>query len=171
MKAANKYLFPASASVLIGCLLPPTESQAQDIGLNVWGMEFATLSQGELDHMALYPGVSLSLTYETLGWALSPSLGVEWAADGEFWGLMGMLYADRPINDDLGFDVILAGMHDQVGTEWSNAEFFVGAGPGLSWFVNNRVTLTPNVLAYYGVKTQTWALAPGINLWVSLESE
>ena len=43
-------------------------------------------------------------------------------------------------------------------------------GGGLSWFVNDRVALTPNVVAYYGLRTNTWALAPGVNLWVSLGS-
>ena len=142
-----------------------------EIGLNVWGMEFATLSDDAVDHMAFYPGLSVSLTDEVGAWALSPSIGAEWAADGQFWGIMAMLYADHPINDHLGFDLILAGMHDQVGNDWSGAEVFVGAGGGLSWFVNERTMLTPNVLVYYGLRTDTWALAPGINLWVSLEDE
>ena len=159
------------AALLFGCVSISKTAHAQDVGLNVWGMEFATLSDEGVEHMAFYPGMSLSLTYETAGWAVSPSLGAEWAADGEFWGLMAMVYADHPINDHLGLDIIAAGMHDQVGNDWSNAEYFLGAGGGLSWFVNDRVALTPNVLAYYGMKTETWALAPGVNLWVSLEGE
>tara|TARA_A100001015_G_C14957681_1_gene699492 strand:- start:936 stop:1301 length:366 start_codon:yes stop_codon:yes gene_type:complete len=121
--------------------------------------------------MAFYPGMSLSLTIETNGWALSPSLGAEWTADGEFWGLMAMLYADHPLNKDLGVDIILAAMHDQVGGDWANAEYFMGAGGGLTWFANERVALTPNILVYYGLRTKTWALAPGVNLWVSLEDQ
>ena len=159
------------ASLLGGFLSMAKPVQAQDLGLNVWGMEFATLSDDGVEHMAVYPGMSLSLTYEVGAWALSPSLGAEWAADGEFWGLMAMLYADHPLNKHMGVDIILAAMHDQVGDEWVDAEVFVGAGGGLTWFVNSRVGLTPNVLAYYGVRTNTWALGPGVNLWVSLEGE
>ena len=124
--------------ILGGCFLAPKSSHAQDVGMNVWGMEFATVSDDGINHMAFYPGMSLSLTLETGEWAFSPSLGAEWAADGEYWGLMTMLYADRPINEHFGFDIILAGMHDQTGDDWSNAEFFLGAGSGVSWFVNNR---------------------------------
>ena len=168
----NKHrLYAPIILAIIGCLLTPKSSHAENLGLNVWGMEFATVSDGGVDHMAFYPGVSLSVTVEKGGWALSPSLGAEWAADGEYWGIMSMLYADRPLNDKLGFDLILAGMHDQLLDDWSNAEFFLGAGSGLSWFVNDRVTLTPNVLMYYGLRTETWALAPGVNLWVSLDGE
>ena len=156
------------ALLVSGLLLAPRPAMAQEIGLNVWGMEFATLSGESVDHMAFYPGMSLSLTFEVGEWALSPSLGAEWAADGDFWGFMAMLYADYPINDHIGIDIILAGMHDQVRGDWANAEFFVGAGVGISWFINDRVVLTPNVLMYYGVRTDTWALAPGLNLWVSL---
>ena len=156
--------------VIIGFMSTSPPVQA-DVGLNVWGMEFATLGDESVDHMAFYPGLSLSLTYEVGSWALSPSLGAEWAADGEFWGFMAMLYADHPINDHLGFDLILAGMHDQLGSDWAGAEVFVGTGAGLSWFIHERAMITPNMLLYYGFRTDTWAIAPGINLWVSLESE
>ena len=157
--------------IIFGSLVIPKSSYAEGVGMNVWGMEFATMNSDGIEHMAFYPGMSLSMTVETEGWALSPSLGAEWSADGDYWGVMTMLYADRPINDNFGFDLILAGMHDQSGNDWSNAEYFLGAGSGLSWFVNNRVMLTPNVLMYYGIKTETWALAPGVNLWVSLDGE
>ena len=156
--------------IIIGFISLTTTVQAE-IGLNVWGMEFATVGDESVDHMAFYPGLSISLTHEVGSWALSPSIGAEWAADGEFWGFMAMLYADHPVNDHLGFDLILAGMHDQVGSDWSGAEFFVGAGGGLSWFIHDRAMITPNVLVYYGLRTDTWALAPGVNLWVSLENE
>ena len=159
------------ASLLGGFLFMAKPVHAQDLGLNVWGMEFATLSDEGVDHMAVYPGMSLSLTFEAGPWALSPSLGAEWAADGEFWGMMAMLYADHPLNTHLGIDIIVAAMHDQTGDDWANAEYFIGAGGGLTWFVNQRVGLTPNILAYYGLRTNTWALGPGVNLWVSLESE
>ena len=155
-------------AVLVGLLSTAQPANAQDVGLNVWGMEFATLEDNGVKHMAFYPGMSLSLTVEAGDWAISPSLGAEWAADGEFWGLMTMLYLDRPVSPHVGLDIILAGMHDQVGNDWANAEFFVGAGGGLTWYTNDRVALTPNVLVYYGVRTNTWALAPGVNLWVSL---
>ncbi|MEE2903878.1 MAG: hypothetical protein VYC39_16240 [Myxococcota bacterium] len=158
-------------TLLAGFICAATPVQAQDVGLNVWGMEFATIDSEKVDHMAFYPGLSLSLTFETESWVLSPSLGAEWAADGNFWGIMAMLYADYPLNDHFGADLILAGMHDQAGDDWKNAEFFVGAGGGLSWFINKRVAFTPNVVAYYGLRTNTWALAPGVNLWVSLESQ
>ncbi|MBL90490.1 MAG: hypothetical protein CMH56_01570 [Myxococcales bacterium] len=157
-------------TILIGVLLmasPP--AKAQELGLNAWGMEFAPLKEAGVEHMAFYPGLSLSLTYEAGPWALSPSLGLEWAADAAYWGLMAMLYADHPINDHLGLDIILAVMHDQMGNDWTNAEVFVGAGTGISWFIHDRAVLTPNVLVYYGLRTNTWALAPGVNLWVSLE--
>ena len=157
------------AVVMGGFLSVSTPAKAQDLGLNVWGMEFATFSDDPIEHMAFYPGMSLSLTYETGGWLLSPSLGAEWAADDEFWGLMAMLYADRPLNRHLGVDIIIAAMHDQLGDDWANAEAFLGVGGGVSWFIHKRVTLTPNVLLYYGVRSNTWALGPGVNLWVSLE--
>ena len=159
------------AAFFCGIVLAAKPLKAQDLGINLWGMEFATVGDDGVNHMGIYPGVSLSLTYETAGWAFSPSVGVEWAADGEFWGFMAMLYADRPLNEHLGFDMIFAGMHDQVGSEWSDAEYFVGAGLGLTWFVNNRVAVTPNMLVYYGLRTSTWALAPGVNVWVSLDGD
>ena len=157
------------ALVIGGLLTVSAPVKAQDLGLNVWGMEFATFSDERIEHMALYPGMSFSLTYETGGWMVSPSLGAEWAADGEFWGLMAMLYVDRPLNRHLGVDIIIAAMHDQLGDDWSNAEAFLGVGGGVSWFIHKRLTLTPNVLLYYGVRSKAWALGPGVNLWVSLE--
>ena len=167
-----KHISPIFLTLLLaGFISVPRPAQAQDLGLNVWGMEFATVEGNNVDHMAFYPGMSLSLTYEVGGWALSPSLGAEWAADAEFWGLMAMLYADQPLNKYLGVDIILAAMHDQVGDDWTNAEYFLGAGGGLTWFANDRVALTPNVLIYYGLRTKTWALAPGVNLWVLLEGQ
>ena len=160
------------ATALMGALVMASPAtRAQDVGLNNWGMEFAPITEQGIDHMAFYPGMSLSLTYEVGPWALSPSLGLEWAVDATYWGLMAMLYADHPINDNFGFDIILAAMHDQEGDDWTNAEMFLGAGTGVSWFINDRVALTPNVLLYYGLRTNTWALAPGVNLWVSLENE
>ena len=165
----NSFLIASTFTGLL--LITSTVTRAQDVGLNAWGMEFAPITEQGIDHMAFYPGMSLSFTYEVGPWALSPSLGLEWAADATYWDIMAMLYADHPINDNFGFDIILAAMHDQEGDNWTNAEMFLGAGSGLSWLMNDRAVLTPNVLLYYGLRTNTWALAPGVNLWVSLENE
>ena len=46
---------------ILGYLLTTKSSHAENLGLNVWGMEFATVNNGDIDHMAFYPGVSLSV--------------------------------------------------------------------------------------------------------------
>ncbi|MEE2756905.1 MAG: hypothetical protein VYA30_09600 [Myxococcota bacterium] len=84
---------------------------------------------------------------------------------------MALLYTDHPLNHCLGIDMILAAVHNQLGADWANAASFIDGGFGLSRFFNNRVGFTPNVLLYFGLRTNTWALVPGANLGIPLEGK
>ncbi|MDO8424971.1 MAG: hypothetical protein Q7T01_00420 [bacterium] len=155
---------------VIACVVMLAGSaSAQDWGLNVAGSESLGLDDG-VEHLGFYPCVVVSYTFKMGEVAISPGLGVEWAAGGDFWGFMATVAADYPITESFGVDGIVAFVHDQRRGDWAHAGYYAGLGPGVSWFVTSRVTVTPNVLLFRGLNDDAaaWALGPGVNIWVLL---
>ena len=103
--------------------MPMRRSICAGSGFGSKRVALATLRDESVDYIAVYPGMSLSLTFEARPWALSPRLCAEWSADGEFCGVIAMLYAQRPLDTHKGLDIIVAAMHDQAGDDWENAEY------------------------------------------------
>ncbi|MBI4433171.1 hypothetical protein HY632_00205 [Candidatus Uhrbacteria bacterium] len=157
-------------SITLSCLLLmaafiPTRAAAQDLGLNIWAMEFAGVAPS-VSHIGAYPGLGVSLTFPLDGVSLSPGVGIELAPDTGYWGFMATLAADFPMNDAIGIDAVVAFMHDQLGSAFGDATYYVGAGGGISWFITNQWTLSPNTLVYLALNNgPIWAIAPGANLW------
>lgn len=140
-----------------------SEVQAEDIGLNVGMIE--VLGVPKAGHLGLYPYAALSIISATKEEILIPAVGVEWSPESDRWGFVCTFTVDFPITDKLGFDLNTALIHDQSGTDWDNALFFLGVGPGVSATFGHWV-----VSPYFEIFGQirppdpSFALVPGINL-------
>jgi len=134
---------------------------AADVALNASVIEVAGLPGPT--HVALYPGVALSLAIEVPYFLLLPSLGVEWAPEISSGGLVAMLVADHSVTNWLGVDLCAMVTQDQPGWRVKDSVFYLGAGPGLSFIFGSWVAST-SVLASYGLRDRTWSLVPGVNV-------
>jgi len=96
-----------------------------------------------------------------------PALAIEWSPDESRWGFVATGTADIALSPRLGFDINVSVIHDQAGTNFGDAIFLVGAGPGVSIFVG-RYTFSPYVSLFKGIDVSGWSLVPGFNAAMAL---
>ncbi len=142
-------------------LLLALPAGAADLALNVGALEVVTFPPPA--HAGLYPnlGVSVALPKENVTYVVALSL--EWSFDQGRGGLVLVGTADFPLGAHVGFDLNLALIHDQPGLHFDKSDFFVGGGPGLSFFFG-RWTLSPFVSIFAGLTTPGASVVPGVNV-------
>lgn len=113
-------------------------------------------------HLGVYPYAGASLVIPGKDVTLIPGLSIEWSPDESRWGFVATGTADIALTPRLGFDINVSLIHDQAGTSFGDALFFLGAGPGVSIFVG-RYTFSPYISLFKGLNVSGWALVPGCN--------
>ena len=70
---------------------------------------------------------------------------------------------DFLLGEHVGLDLNLAFIHDQPGLRFAEAEFYLGAGPGLS-FLFGKWSISPFLNFFGGLRTASASAVPGLNL-------
>ncbi len=134
---------------------------AADFALNAGALEVVAFPPPA--HAGLYPnlGVSVALPGPDVTWIVA--LSFEWSFDQGRGGLVLVGTADFPLSERVGLDLNLALIHDQPGVKFDHADFYVGGGPGLSFFFG-KWTVSPYLSIFAGLVTPGASFVPGVNL-------
>lgn len=129
-------------AIALWCIVPHAYSDHKDANILLgFGIADAEVFHKEVrTHLGAYGTLSLGYLFHRSesSLALIPAIGIEWSPDGRKWGLSGSVTGEYHVSKHVAIDVTLAVVHDQEGTRWSNAEFFIGGGPGVSFYVGRR---------------------------------
>ncbi len=137
------------------------DPHAVDFGLGIGALEVILLP---LAHGGFYPYVGGSVTVPIgKGFTFIGSLSIEWSFDQGRGGFVGVLTLDYGLSDRVGLDLNVAFIHDQPGLKFAEAQFFLGAGPGASFFFG-KWTLSPFVNFFGGLTVAGASIVPGLNL-------
>ncbi len=147
--------------VLSVVLLAAPAARAVDFGLNVGALEVVLLPPA---HGGFYPYVGAFVAVPVVG-ALTflASLSIEWSFDQQHGGLVLVLTADYQLTSFFGVDLNVALIHDQPGVRFAESQFFLGAGPGVTFFIG-KWTLSPFVNFFGGLSTPGASIVPGLNV-------
>ncbi len=135
---------------------------AVEVSLTFGALEVVLVPEGT--HAGFYPYVGVGLAVplsETV--TFLASLSLEASFEKGRGGLVVVATIDWRVASRLGLDLNLAFIHDQPGLQFTSAEFFVGAGPGLSVFLG-RWALSPFVSLFTGLLAPGLSVVPGLNV-------
>lgn len=121
----------------------------------------------ETSHLGIYPYVGVSYVIPGEDITLIPALAIEWSPDESRWGFVLTGTGDIALTPRLGFDINVSVIHDQSGTDFGDAIYLVGAGPGISIFAG-RYTFSSYVSVFKGINVSGWSLVPGFNAAITL---
>jgi hypothetical protein len=91
------------------------------------------------------------------------SLSLEWSFEQQRGGFVAVGSFDFLVRPWFGVDLNVAFIHDQPGLRFAEAEFFLGAGPGVSFFVG-KWSVSPFLNFFGGLRTPGASLVPGLNV-------
>ncbi len=121
-------------------------------------------------HLGVYPYLGASYVIPAGDdVALIPGLSIEWSPDQSRWGFVATGTADLALSPRFGIDLNVGLIHDQSGTAFGDADFFLGIGPGMSIFLG-RYTVSPYVSVFKGLNVSGWSLVPGVNAAIGFVS-
>ena len=148
-------------SALVMLVLLAAPARAVDFALNVGALEVILLPPA---HGGFYPFVGGSLAVP-LGHDVTfiGSLSYEWSFDQQRGGFVVVSTLDFLVGEHVGLDLNLAFIHDQPGLRFAEAEFYLGAGPGLS-FLFGKWTVSPFLNFFGGLRTASASVVPGLNV-------
>lgn len=148
-------------SLLLAALLLGAPARAVDFALNVGALEVILLPPA---HGGFYPYVGASVAVP-LGHELTfvGSVSFEWSFDQQHGGFVVVATLDYLVGEHVGLDLNLAFIHDQPGLRFAEAEFYLGAGPGVS-FLFGKWTFSPFLNFFGGLRTASASIVPGLNV-------
>jgi hypothetical protein len=137
-------------------------ARAVEFNLNIGALEVVLVPT--VAHAGFYPFVGVGLAVPlTERLTFLASLSLEASFEMRRGGLVAVATLDWRATSRLGVDFNLAFIHDQPGLQFTSAEFFVGAGPGVSVFLG-RWALSPFVSLFAGLVTPGLSVVPGLNV-------
>lgn len=75
--------------------------------------------------------------------SLIPGLALEYSTDIGSWGAVASGVCDIPLGKaPFGFDIVALLLHDQLGSDFANAAFYLGVGGGGTWFIDEKTTFS-----------------------------
>jgi hypothetical protein len=150
-------------ALLLSCALAagPIEQRS---AINVGFIEVVALPTPA--HVGLYPYVAGSMIWLFDWFTVVPSLGVEWSPQLRRWGLVGGVGMNFALTERFSVDVNVKMIHDQTGNDWNNADFLLGGGAGVSFYLRD-VAVSPYLNLFRGLTRSSWSLVPGLNLGIS----
>ena len=148
-------------SLLLAALLLGAPARAVDFALNVGALEVILLPPA---HGGFYPYVGASVAVP-MGheFTFVGSVSFEWSFDQQRGGLVVVATLDYLVGEHVGLDLNLAFIHDQPGLRFAEAEFYLGAGPGVS-FLFGKWTFSPFLNFFGGLRTASASIVPGLNV-------
>lgn len=147
--------------VLSVVLLAALPARAVDWGLNVGALEVVLLP---VAHGGFYPYVGAFVAVPVKeGVTFVGSLSLEWSFEQQRGGFVAVGSFDFLVRPWFGVDLNVAFIHDQPGLRFAEAEFFLGAGPGVSFFVR-KWSVSPFLNFFGGLRTPGASLVPGLNV-------
>jgi len=138
---------------------------AGSLAANLGAIEVVGVPDGT--HLGVYPYIGGSYVIPGDDVTMIPGLSIEWSPDQSRWGFVATGTGDIALSPRVGFDINVAVIHDQSGASFGDADFFIGAGPGLSIFID-RYTVSPYVSVFKGITVSGWSIVPGVNASMSL---
>lgn len=145
----------------VALTVAPAAHAAVEFGLCVGALEVILLP---VAHGGFYPyvggAVGVSLVQNL---AFIASLSIEYSFDQGRGGFVAVTTLDYALGTRVGLDLNVALIHDQPGLQFSQAQFFLGAGPGVSIYLG-KFTLSPFLNFFAGLTTPGASIVPGINL-------
>lgn len=147
---------------LVLSLVLAAPARAADFALNVGALEVVLLPVAT--HGGFYPylGGSVAVPLGD-GFSFVASLSLEWSFDQQRGGFVVVTTFDKALGEHVGVDLNLAFIHDQPGLRFAEADFFLGAGPGLSFFFG-KWTFSPFLNFFGGLVTNSASVVPGLNI-------
>ncbi|MEK7159825.1 MAG: hypothetical protein AAB766_04990 [Patescibacteria group bacterium] len=130
-------------------------------GANIGAIEVINLPDEA--HLGLYPYIAGSIIVPAGSTSLVTTLGVEWSPEFKRWGFVPSFMVDVPVASWLGLDVMTSFVHDQEGSDWNSALFFLGFGPGATVYLGHW-SVSPSFVTYRGLNVQAWTFVPGLNV-------
>ncbi len=147
--------------LVVAAALSATSARAAELSVNAGALE-VVLVPGPA-HGGLYPYLGGAVAFNTGAVTYLASLSLEWSFDQGRGGLVLVGTADVRLSELLGFDLNLALIHDQPGLDFGKALFFLGGGPGLSFFLE-RWTVSPYLSVFGGLTEPGASVVPGVNV-------
>lgn len=136
-------------------------ARAVDFALNVGALEVILLPPA---HGGFYPYVGGSMAVPLPhDFTFIASLSLEWSFDQMRGGLVVVTTLDYLLGEHVGLDLNVAFIQDQPGLRFAESEFYLGAGPGVS-FLFGKWTFSPFVNFFGGLRTPGASIVPGINV-------
>lgn len=146
---------------VLAMLVLGAPARAVDFAINVGALEVVLLPPA---HGGFYPYLGVSLAVP-LGHEVTfiGSLSYEWSFDQQRGGLVVVGTLDFLVSEHVGLDLNLAFIHDQPGLRFAEAEFYLGAGPGIS-LLFGKWAISPFLNFFGGLRTSGASLVPGLNV-------
>lgn len=142
-------------------LLAAPTAHAVDFGLNVGALEVVLLPPA---HGGFYPYVGGFVAVPVVEKVtFLASLSVEWSFDQQRGGLVLVLTCDYALSERVGLDLNVALIHDQPGLRFLESQFFLGAGPGVTFFFG-KWAVSPFVSFFGGLSAPGLSVVPGVNV-------
>jgi hypothetical protein len=137
-------------------------AHAVEFNLDVGALEVVLVPSGT--HAGFYPYVGAGLAVPLSDrLTFLASLALEVSFELRRGGLVLVTTLDWRATSRLGVDLNVVLIHDQPGLRFVAAEFFVGAGPGVSVFFGHWA-LSPFVNLFTGLITPGLSVVPGVNV-------
>lgn len=136
-------------------------ARAVDFALNVGALEVILVPTA---HGGFYPYIGASAAVP-LGHDVTwiGSLSFEWSFDQQHGGFVVVSTLDFLVAEHVGLDLNIAFIHDQPGLQFEAAEFYLGAGPGVS-FLFGKWSISPFLNFFGGLRTASASIVPGLNV-------
>jgi len=147
--------------LILAVLLAAPSAQAVDVAVNAGALEVVAFP-GPV-HGGFYPNLGVSLAFPTQHVTFIAALSFEWSFEMARGGFVLVGTADFPVAEHVGLDANVALIHDQPGLRFNEAVFFVGAGPGVSFFVW-KFAFSPYVNFFVGGSPLGFSIVPGVNV-------
>ena len=148
-------------ALLVALLLLAAPARAVDFALNVGALEVILLPPA---HGGFYPYLGGSLAVPLPhDFTFIAALSLEWSFEMGRGGFVVVATLDYLVAEHVGLDLNVAFIHDQPALRFAESEFFLGAGPGVS-FLFGKWAISPFVNFFGGLRTPGASIVPGINV-------
>lgn len=149
------------AALLAVALTVAPAAHAVEFGISVGALEVILLP---LAHGGFYPYIGGSIGVPLVDkLTFIASLSIEYSFDQGRGGFVAVTTLDYALGERVGLDLNVAFIHDQPGLQFSQAQFFLGAGPGFTIYLG-KFALSPFLNFFAGLTVQGASIVPGINL-------
>ena len=140
--------FPAMLAAILLSMNAPAFAKRPDVVPQV-GL-FEVVDVPSLAYQGLYVFGGLTLSFDVKKVFINPTLSIEYAPDTGRWGFFGGITVDVPVRDGVGLDIGPIVVHDMVGNDWANAQYYLGLYLGAT-FTSGKWMVSPALVLYQGV--------------------